>query len=512
MTADALEQPEVRAARRARQLLQVVQFVLLVAAVFLCFRGRGRHRDWVVLAAAVPLIRALCSAAYRQEWAAWLRTRWAALHTFHAGAGRCPWPAILSLVTVPFAVLALGPPLGGGGDTAPVVPTTVSLVRHGEFRLDTYYRELRVPAPATADGELPYYLCRRPGGVYSAYPVGMVAFALPFVAVSDVLGTDWRNPFVPLRLERWISAWVAGLAVGLFYLLVAAWLPPAPALVLTALYGLGSAQFSTAALDLSQCGGVMFWILVVLASEAHAARLPPAALVLLQGLACGLMPSCRFTAGVFVLCFGAWLLVRAPRRALLTALVAIVAALPWLAFYYRVYGHPLGPVSAQLDPNVWAGFGQHWLGVLASPGRGLLVYSPWLLLALLAPLAARRTHADRAARGWAWFLVPVAAVHFLVVASWGMWWGGHSYGPRLLAESLPLLAVLCAGPVAWLWPRRAGRILLVGCVLLAAALNVPPMYAHALDWNSGPPDVDQRPERLWSWSHPPFLWHGHSPP
>ena len=72
-------------------------------------------------------------------------------------------------------------------------------------------------------------------------------------------------------------------------------------------------------------------------------------------------------------------------------------------------------------------------GILFSPGRGLLIYTPVALFALvsLLPKAAIARHKHTAL-----FVASIvfALLHCLVIAKFRFWWGGYCWGPRLLAE------------------------------------------------------------------------------
>ena len=92
-------------------------------------------------------------------------------------------------------------------------------------------------------------------------------------------------------------------------------------------------------------------------------------------------------------------------------------------------------------------------GLLVSPSRGLFVYSPVLLL------GAPRAPGQHAPLGRDAFLrtVAVGVVGTIVMlGAYAVWWGGHSFGPRLLTDALPAMVL----GVVPMWPairrRRAG--------------------------------------------------------
>src|SRR5262249_41557538 len=156
--------------------------------------------------------------------------------------------------------------------------------------------------------------------------------------------------------------------------------------------------------------------------------------------------------------------------------------------------------------GAWAGSIPEGLaGLLVSPSRGLLVYSPVLLFALGGAVLA---FGERVAPLLRW-LAGAAGASVLMLAGFSVWWGGHSFGPRLLADVLPILALLLL-PV---WPRLQGSrpLRAVFLVLLGLSVGVQVVGAfyhpssRSLDWNTSPRDVDEAHDRLWDWTDPQIL-------
>lgn len=104
------------------------------------------------------------------------------------------------------------------------------------------------------------------------------------------------------------------------------------------------------------------------------------------------------------------------------------------------------------------GFNTPWLegllGLLVSPGKGLFIYNPILLLALGGFWSfARKWRAE------AGLILGLSLTLLLVHARWWAWHGDWSWGPRFLAGLTPLLALLCAPPLhhwrSWRGPALA---------------------------------------------------------
>src|SRR6185436_12328064 len=125
-------------------------------------------------------------------------------------------------------------------------------------------------------------------------------------------------------------------------------------------------------------------------------------------------------------------------------------------------------------------------GHLVSPSRGLITYVPVVVFVAYLVIRYRRTLPSVAltALGAANVVALVA-----LMSGWRMWWGGHSYGPRLLTECVPwlvLLAVMGVGAMrnasAHVSRGRRRLELVVGAVLLVSSIAI---HARgALSWDT----------------------------
>jgi hypothetical protein len=147
--------------------------------------------------------------------------------------------------------------------------------------------------------------------------------------------------------------------------------------------------------------------------------------------------------------------------------------------------------------------------VLFSPSRGLFIFIPAFAFALY--LLIRYWETLRCRR-LALLALSMVILQILLISLWPVWWGGSSYGPRLIADALPwmvLLAILgLAARASAVGPVRLVRTeLAVGLILLALsiAINARGALSYATsDWNFDF-DIDRHPEHLKDWSHPQFM-------
>jgi len=164
-------------------------------------------------------------------------------------------------------------------------------------------------------------------------------------------------------------------------------------------------------------------------------------------------------------------------------LVAGVAALPGvaatIAWNYYAYGTPIWTGSGIGRYLVSPFTADYWwavLGFIASPGKGVLFYSPTLLaLPFVLPALVRRFRT--AVVGLAAF----ALASVLVYARFEFWTGDWAWGPRYLMGW-----AVAAAPLAWLaaeWVERRGASARAAAVAVGVgliALQAAPIAAGAV--------------------------------
>jgi hypothetical protein len=483
-----------------------VAALFAVAALIQCVRARGNSIACAMATLALPAVWAMTSRPYRLRILRAARGLWAGLGDVATGGGRPGLAAAVFVVLPAFLLYLSNGRTTVCGDSWPVVPTAISLLTEGDADLGEFCRDGPWSKQIDRPGGLAYFVQRRGECLYSSYPAGMVPFAVPVVGLSRLAGGRLGDLIAHPRLEKLTAAAVAAGALGLFFVLALHLAPPGPALAATATLGVASGMFSTVAQSLWQHDGAILWSLVVLLVEFRPAGRGG---WMLQGLACAMMLACRLTAVAFLAPFGAWVLLRSPRRAAAIGCVAALAYLPWAGFYLAVYGSPLGPSTGQMAGMLWsAEVAAPLAGVLFSPGRGLVTYQPWVVLAPLALVpavrdaAARRGCGDGPA-GWAACCAAAIVGQVAIVSAWRCWWGGWCWGSRLVVEAVPLCALLCVRPIAVLWATGRGRLLVLSLAMLGALVQVPGVYDDPDRWNAAHAGGHAR--AVWSWSRAPFL-------
>ena len=388
-----------------------------------------------------------------------------------------------------------------------------NLIRHRSFALDRHFVRPLDPArfPRLRPNGLPSQIREAPNGhLYLFFPAGSSLLSAPFVALMNrwswsTLGADRRyDAAAERRMQGLLAAALMGALTAVCFLTARLFLPLLPSLVAALVAAFATPVWSTASRGLWSLTWQLLLIglslLQLAAHEARGRRLRPALLATLLCWAYFVRP----TSALFIVAVSLYLL-RFERA--LFARYAATGAL-WLGAFVA---YSLAHFGSALPPYYEAGrlslegFGAHLLGNLVAPSRGLLVFTPVLLV--LAAWLLRHRQRLPAPRLVEPSLVAIAA-HLGVVSAFPDWAGGHSYGPRMTADLVPWLFLLgCMALAPALDPPRPAWIALAGA-LCAWGVFVHGRGALAQatwEWNLDTEIDANVSRRAWDWRHPQFL-------
>lgn len=372
----------------------------------------------------------------------------------------------------------------GATDTVPARYLPFSIIRELDFDLD----EFQNLYPRDSSTNIAYT-----GAHYvSAYPVGAAILATPIYLISAFGGVKGSQSIV-LELEKLSGATFVALSAVVLYLILIQLTDRRLSTILTVIYALGTSSFSVSSQALWQHGASQLAIVSAIYCLVRGRQKPH--WIPYAGFPCAFSVVCRPTDLLIALPISFWVLFHYrksfPKYVLWT--------LPSVAFYvwYNVY-YFRNPARTQFEVQESAFWDTPLLeglaNILVSPGRGLLIYSPIFLFSLLGIILIWQKKEHIFLR----YLTAGVLATILIYAKYHAWWGGFTYGPRLLADITPIL-VLFLLPLRRLLQRSKAALsvfILLGTFSIAAHANG--TYLDDGTWNISV-DIDQYPERSWNW-------------
>ncbi|HEX9870175.1 MAG TPA: hypothetical protein VGC99_16595, partial [Candidatus Tectomicrobia bacterium] len=270
------------------------------------------------------------------------------------------------------------------GDNVPARYLPLSLLR--EFNLDLdEFRFLYEP-------EVPYFLQARNGHIVSAYPPWAAVVALPVYLLPVLGGVSPQSPRL-LELEQLAATLMTALSALILLFALRRLTHEKIAWWIALIYALGTSSYSESSGSLGQHGSSQLFLTLALYCLVRGRDEPRFTAYAGCMLASAIIA--RPLNLLIALPIGAYILHRC-RDQLLGFLLAMLPPLALGMTYNDYYfGSPFttGIASAAVSPVSFVttfsvGFStpllEGLLGILVSPGRGLLIYSPILLCSFVA--------------------------------------------------------------------------------------------------------------------------------
>ena len=385
-----------------------------------------------------------------------------------------------------------------------------AILEEGTIKLDAY-RDRAEPPLASYPPSGP--LIQQNGHTYYYFPLGPSILSVPFVAIANLAGLDMTRMADNHKLQDLLSAGLCAASVFLLYGVCRCYGAPGASLAITAISILGSGLISTMGTALWNIDWAVIWTTLALMLIARREEgLADSAHPFVVGICLFAAYLCRASSAALILPVLVYLLWRDRRGFARTAATAALLLAAYLGFSWIEYGSPLsqyysvGRFAAYSVP-IWVATYAH----LFSASRGLLVYSPFFIVTLIGCIWDFRRLWRK---GTFWLCAIWLSLHLFASSRSTRWWGGHTFGPRILTEALPALVLLTA--MVWSLARSDGsrrRHRLAGAlyVLLGVAAIWINSYqglfhTETAAWNGGSmaPDVDSHPEYLLDWRYPQF--------
>jgi hypothetical protein len=362
-------------------------------------------------------------------------------------------PALVLGIALALVYLANFRRVQPGGDSMAPRYQPFAVLHSGTFSLDPVAAAAAEVLPSRPYKE-PYWLRTDPQGhLFSTYPIVTPALVLPLyipaVSYLEVRGWDLaRLERVSLDMEKLAATILAAMSGALFYVALCRRLSPKRALLLTLAYALGTGTWSISSQALWQHGTAELLFIAALLAFDSADRSPQSTTsqTILGGLACGLLVANRPPDALLAMALWAPFAFRNRRRGAIALGAAVVGILPFVVYNLRVVGNWAGGygylgwlhTTAFYPNDLVTGLA----GLLVSPGKGLLVFSPFIAVLLLGSRGADRSRLPGDVA------LSLACAGLFAFYSRADWRAGDSYGPRYLVDLLPALLWVLAPAVA----------------------------------------------------------------
>jgi hypothetical protein len=352
------------------------------------------------------------------------------------------------------------------------------------------------------------------GNVVYCYPNGTSLLSVPFVWVMNLFGvreatsTGECNRAGEIKTQRLLaSLLMATLSVIVVFNTALLLVDTMPALVIAIGTAFGTQMWSTASRVMWShtwfifLGGLV--AMVLLRREARVGESQPILLATLLSW----MYFTRPTGIVPITCITIYMFAYLRVEFVAYAISGAV----WFAAFVLYSWFTFGKVIPDyyLDSRMHPGqLASSLPAILFSPSRGLFVFVPILIFVfyLLIRYWQAVPH-----RRLATLAIAIVLLQFVTISCWPVWWGGLSYGPRLLTDLVPwfaLIAILgCAAR-----SHGGSSNLSTSEMVMAASLLILSIMINArgaISWSTThwqlDVALDQHPERALDWSYPEFL-------
>ncbi|MFN2188305.1 MAG: glycosyltransferase family 39 protein, partial [Candidatus Promineifilaceae bacterium] len=361
------------------------------------------------------------------------------------------------LVLILISLLVFGLVLGAvnsnaGSDPKFTLLVSQSIVDNGTIRLDAYRDDMLFSEP-TVKHIQNGTIIEHDGHLYNYFPTGPSIFTLPIVAALRQSGMDMRLIEDSFLIQKILAAFTCVLMLWIVYKISRCFLDEASSVVISAVSVLGTTIISSMGTALWTINfSTIFIALSLLLLARYETKKSDTAHPIFLGILFFLAFFSRPSAAAFIVAALAYLLVKERRQFLVAASVSFLLLILFTAWSRLEYGlwQPPYYSIARLQAervSIWTGL----IGNLISPSRGIFVFSPFFLLIIPGVLYVGRKLIRQPLM---WMAVSWFVLSLILNARAVVWWGGDSFGPRLMTENVLALVLL----VIIIWKAAGSRL------------------------------------------------------
>lgn len=389
----------------------------------------------------------------------------------------------VALFVIPFLVYIQGFRYLGSGDTVGNELLAISLIREGNFDYNEF-------CPSGDEEELGYVFKWSRGRIVNICPIITGMMNVPVFLAADAVGIDIEERMLPLNIVS-MSLIAAFSTVLMFHILLKRKFSIGLSSLLAVVFASGTLVWSVTARGTWQHGPSIFFLcagMLLFFSENRR-------VFAWAGFFFALMCVNRPVNGLIVLPFYAYALFRRRKDFLFLALTSLIP-LAFLAWYSIEYWGSLLSLgqgqSGKFTTNPWLGIP----GLLLSPARGLLVFTPVFVFSILYMVKDVFTRGGNILYR---YLSVGFFVTLIIYTIWERWYAGHCFGYRYLSEYIPIMVLFLAeGWNRYVKPKVWTRVLFGILFFLSVYFNFLGAVIFPSGFNTVPNNIDFNAGRLWT--------------
>jgi hypothetical protein len=327
-------------------------------------------------------------------------------------------------------------------DTFPAAILPYNILQHHTLAFDS----ISFSPLLNYNGTVSYAIQIINGHYYSLFPIVTPILLLPFYAVQYLVLTTFAIPVtdeIILHSAKTAAACMATISCVIFLATARELFENRIALGSTVIFAFATATWSISSQALWQHGLgellliSMIYLIIKIETTDSRYYLP------LLGLLSGLFVFNRPPDAILLIPVILYVMMWQREKYTSYLIPAVLGGLPFLLYNEMVFGNLFGGYAKNMELFIFSGqFVFNFLGLLIAPNKGLLIYSPVLILAVFGFMIIRKDTSRRYLTiikffGFA-FLVQI-----LLYSFFSDWIGGYCFGPRFLTDAVPVLGLYC---------------------------------------------------------------------
>jgi hypothetical protein len=398
----------------------------------------------------------------------------------------------------------------GCGDTAPASLLPFSILDNHNLYLDQffpYFQNAWHP---------PYFVIDVRGHYLSLYPIVLPILITPFYMIIYIflkLGhypIDMLNPgfvLIVSIMEKLMASMIASISAIFVYFSMKELLNNKIALITVFIYAFATNTWTISSQGLWQHGLVELLlassIYLVIVNEKDQSNRN----IVLLGVFSGIFIFNRPVESILLIPIIYYVLKLNDRRILCYFTFIILSSLPFVYYNLYYFGNLFGGYNSLLNLfNFDTTSSIRFIGLLLSPSRGLIIYTPILILSILGYFRISKIPNLRI-RNFLKIAALSILLQIIIYSNFIIWWAGWSYGPRFLTGMLPFLIIYVGLYLNdYIINQYIDKKFVVGMIVILFLLFyslfvqiVGAFYYPNGNWDGFPNSVDIKPEeRVWN--------------